>query len=64
MQDCDVGACSVTCGPGTSTCERTCVNGIFGDVGCPYDQQTKTEECLSNDPCGKPENLIFIINII
>ena len=44
--DCsDYSTCSVSCGSGTQTCQRTCENGNFGDIGCPQDQQVNTQSC-------------------
>ena len=46
--DCfDYTECSATCGNGTQTCNRTCKNGSFGDVGCPNDQQVNSQTCNS-----------------
>ena len=41
--------CSVTCDEGVKQCTRTCINGGFGDDGCAFDQETKTETCNEQD---------------
>ena len=46
----DFGSCSVTCGGGTQTCQNTCQNGVFGDVGCPTSDQTNSQSC-NTDNC-------------
>ena len=40
-----IAECSVTCGGGSHQCERTCENGIFGDIGCATEDQIKLETC-------------------
>ena len=53
MTDCtDFGPCSVTCGGGTRTCIRTCDNGVFGQPGCPADQEINTQAC-NEQQCRK-----------
>ena len=53
MVDCDdFGACSSTCGGGVQTCSRTCANGVFGEDGCPSDQEIKSQTCNPEEcPC-------------
>ena len=50
--DCNVGTCSQTCGGGKKTCQRQCLNGVFGDVECPLNKETKEEDC-NQQTCGK-----------
>ena len=51
MIDCALpDECSVSCGGGTRQCQRTCQHGTFGDVGCPSEEEFKTEVC-SEQPC-------------
>jgi len=50
VTDCsDFGECSASCAGGTQTCTRTCENGVFGDDGCPADQETKSQACNVED---------------
>ena len=49
--------CSVTCDGGVKQCTRTCINGVFGDHGCPSDQETKTEACNQQD-CREFKNYL------
>ena len=35
MKDCEVGSCSVECGIGEATCERSCSIATWGDAECP-----------------------------
>ena len=35
MKDCEVGSCSVECGIGEATCERSCSMATWGDAECP-----------------------------
>ena len=53
LQDCsNFSVCSTTCGSGTRTCKRTCLNGNFGEPGCPSNQEIKSESCIRiNTPC-------------
>ena len=52
VQDCnDFGACSTTCNGGKKMCTRTCLNGNWGDAGCPLSQKEKYESC-NNEPCS------------
>ena len=41
----DFGACSVTCGGGTQTCQNTCQNGAFGDAGCETEKEVNSQSC-------------------
>lgn len=43
--------CSVTCGGGIKRCERSCMNGAFGEDGCPENQRIKSEVC-NLQPCS------------
>ena len=52
----DFGACSETCGGGTQTCENSCQNGVFGDIGCPVESKMNLQDCNSQDCPG----LLFI----
>ena len=48
----DFGTCSATCGGGTRGCMRQCINGNFGDIGCPFNLLYRTEVC-NEQQCGK-----------
>ena len=51
-EDCVFGACAVeTCGGEVITCTRTCVNGVFGDVGCASGDELMSHTC-DLLPCG------------
>ena len=53
VEECsDFGACSVTCGGGTKSCSNTCLNGNFGDEGCPIEQVQRSEACNPQDCPG------------
>ena len=53
MEECaNFSSCSVTCGGGTQTCSNTCLNGKFGDVGCPEGSKINTQECNKQDCPG------------
>ena len=46
IEDCsDFSVCSVTCGGGEESCERTCTHGGEWGSDCDIDQQVKTETC-------------------
>ena len=50
IEECsDFGSCSATCGGGTKTCANSCLNGNFGDDGCPIEQAEKSETCNVQD---------------
>ena len=51
-EDCVFDACAVeTCGGEVITCTRTCVNGVFGDVGCASGDEFMSHTC-DLLPCG------------
>ena len=51
--ECEVGMCSQPCGGGKKTCQRQCLNGVFGqDVDCPSADETKEEDC-NTQACRK-----------
>ena len=54
------GACSVTCGEGVQTCSNTCLNGKFGDDGCPEDLLINSKICTL-EKCIGTKNEIFSI---
>lgn len=43
-------ACSRSCGGGVQFCNKSCVNGQFGDVGCDESQKVQTQQC-NEQPC-------------
>ena len=53
MVDCTLPDCATgTCGGENISCSRTCDNGVFGDAGCPAEDEVKTETC-QDLVCGK-----------
>ena len=56
----DFSTCSETCGGGNQTCENSCQNGVFGDIGCPVESRMNSQDCNSQDCPG----LLFIQDII
>ena len=54
IEECtDFGVCSTTCGGGSQTCTNSCLNGNFGDDGCPEESKIKTQECNKQDCPGE-----------
>ena len=50
VEECsDYGPCSVTCGVGFRYCDNVCINGIFGEAGCPIDRAKTTQSCNIQD---------------
>ena len=55
LQDCySFDDCSKTCGGGTQSCTKTCVDGNVGDVGCASGDVLKEQTC-NNHACIEPD---------
>ena len=62
ITDCDdFGECSLTCGGGERTCERSCENGSWGDAECPTSQQQNRVAC-NEQPCPGIPSFYFYLN--
>ena len=62
VEECtDFEVCSASCGGGTQTCSNTCLNGNFGDDGCPEGSKIRTQECNKQD-C--PGNISFLLPLV
>ena len=61
VEECtDFEVCSASCGGGTQTCSNTCLNGNFGDYGCPEGSKIRAQECNKQD-C--PGNINFFTTV-